>query len=179
MAKNESKQEMVVRLVKDGLYTRKEILYKVDCTSGALASYLNAMRNAAKFTGAPLCPVEVVNEEGEKVFVAKTFEEAEALKADRPSAKRASKKTPWQQYVEAEKRAAKSQAAYERAKDRLGSIENPTQAHNIRLEIARLTAELHIFEFQEMERPEPDEIAVDEDVDEDADEDVVAEDELV
>ena len=165
MAKNESKQEMVVRLVKDGLYTRQEIKDKVDCTAGALASYLNAMRNAAKFSGTALCPIEVENEKGEKVFVVRTFEEAEALRAERSPAARISKKSPQQQYAEAEKRAKKSQDVHTRMAERLAESKNVTATQKLRLEIARLTAELHRLEFSEMEDPGPaDDTPVDADV---------------
>jgi len=83
IVKDETKQDKVVEMVKAGKYTRKEILEAVGCTSGALASYLSGMRNAARYTGAVLCPVEVAGEvAGEKVFTVMTIDEAETQRAE-------------------------------------------------------------------------------------------------
>ena len=52
MSEVKSKETVVVEMVKAEQYTREEILAESGATPGSLASYLTAMRNAAKFTGA-------------------------------------------------------------------------------------------------------------------------------
>ena len=92
MSEVKSKETVVVEMVNAEKYTREEILAASGATPGSLASYLTAMRNAAKFTGAACCPIEV-EEDGKKIFKVTTWDEAEAAKAARvPKTKKSSRK---------------------------------------------------------------------------------------
>ncbi len=108
-----SKQDTVVRMVKEGVYTRQEILEEANCTPGALASYLSAMRNAAKYTGQPICPIEITEDDGNKVFSTASFEEVEEAKAERAANRPAAgpPKTPEERLAAAEKKVARCDKA--------------------------------------------------------------------
>jgi hypothetical protein len=145
-----SKETIVVDLVKAGESTREEIREAADCTSGSLASYLTGMRNAAKYTGVAICPVEVEDPEDadRKVFVVKTFDEVEEIKAERsvsrPSA--ASKKTPAERLEAAEKRLTRCESAAEKASDRAanadGNVELDLRADKAEIEVKLAAIEL-------------------------------------
>lgn len=79
MTAPKSHQEHVQEMISAGEYTRAEIIAKVGCTSGSFASYLTAWRSAAKFTGAPCYPIEVM-EGDRKVFKFMTAEEADKVR---------------------------------------------------------------------------------------------------
>lgn len=82
---SKSHQELVQEMISAGEYTRADIIAKVGCTPGSLASYLTAWRSAAKFTGAPCYPIEVGKN---KVFQFMTADEAAEV---RPASKAKSK----------------------------------------------------------------------------------------
>lgn len=115
-----SKEQIVVDMVKAGESTREEIKEEAECTSGSLASYLSGMRNAAKYTGVAICPVEIVdpNDEDRKIFTVMTFDEVEEIKAERVAKPAASKKTPAERLEAAEKREARCDKAVEAADKR-------------------------------------------------------------
>jgi hypothetical protein len=169
----ESKQDVVVRLVQEGTHTRQEIKDAADCTSGALASYLSGMRNAAKFTGAAVCPMEVVLEDGKKVFTAVTFEAAEEAKAAKAATASASTstKTPAERLEAATKRVDRCDSALDKAKERYEAAEDNRELE-LRFNKAEIEAELASIELKRAEA------LVVEDEDADAD-DIEAEDELI
>lgn len=139
-----SKQDQVVELVKAGVSTRVEIRESVGCTSGALASYLTGMRNAAKFTGASICPVEVdkeVDGEMKKVFTVMTFQESEDIKAERAANRTTSTstKTPEERVEAAEKRMTKCETAVEKAVERAEK-----DADNVELELRADKAKIDV-----------------------------------
>jgi len=146
-----SKETIVVEMVKAGQSTREEIKDAADCTSGSLASYLSAMRNAAKFTGAVICPIEVAagteEDADRKVFQVMTFDEVEEIKAERtanrPSA--ASKKTPAERLEAAKKRLIRCENAAEKAVER---AENDDSNEELELRADKAQIEVKLAEFE-------------------------------
>lgn len=139
---SESKQDVVVRMVQEGKSTRVEIKDAADCTSGALASYLSGMRNAAKYTpGSELCPV--TDEDG--IMSAVSFEEAETLKAEKTTATKGPAKTPAERYEAADKRVDRTAAVIVKAQERFDNAPD-----NRELELRLKKAEIE-FELAEIE----------------------------
>ena len=135
-----SKETIVVEMVNEQCYTREEILQESGATPGSLASYLTAMRNAARFTGAVCCPIEV-EEDGRKIFKVTTWDEAEAAKAARvPKTKKSEPKTYEERLDAAQKRIGRVAAAL--AKAEAAFQENETRANELRVTIN--TAELEL-----------------------------------
>lgn len=145
MSEVKSKETVVVEMVNAEKYTRDEILAESGATPGSLASYLTAMRNAAKFTGATCCPIEVeVEEDGRKVFKVTTWDEAEALKAARvPKTKKSEPKTFEERLDAAQKRVAKVTVQLDKAKAAFEETETRTSE----LRVTILEAELEIAEI--------------------------------
>ena len=145
MSEVKSKDTVVVEMVNAEKYTREEILAESGATPGSLASYLTAMRNAAKFTGAACCPIEVeVEEDGKKIFKVTTWDEAEALKAARvPKTKQATPKTFEERLDAAQKRVAKVTAQLDKAQAAFEETETRTSE----LRVTILEAELEIAEI--------------------------------
>lgn len=139
-----NKQEQVFELVKAGVSTRKEIIEKVGCTSGAFASYLSSMRMAAKFSGQPICPMEKdITEQvdgkdvAKKVFVLVSFEEAEKAKEERAASSKVLAKTPEERKVLAEKRVEKAAAAVEKTKTAFEANQS-SEEHDLRHQAAKI-----------------------------------------
>ena len=140
----DSKQEVVVSMVQEGIYTRQEIREAAGCTSGALATYLSGMRNAAKFTGMSVCPIEKsIDRDGESVKVLSTctFEEYEAAKAIPAATTRASKKSPELRFAEVTKRIEKCIKALAGAQNRFDS-DPENREFVLRLHKAQIELEL-------------------------------------
>ena len=155
-----SKQDQVVELVKAGQYNRDEILAEVGCTAGALSSYLSGMRNAAKFTGAEICPV--IDENG--VFSVTTYEEFEAQKAEAAANRKpkAPAKTPEERWMAASKRVTRCEKAAASARDRADG--NPDDREtDLRARKADIELELAQIEMERAERDYSPEAAVEED----------------
>ena len=143
MSEVKSKETVVVEMVNAEQYTRDEILAESGATPGSLASYLTAMRNAAKFTGATCCPIEV-EEDGKKIFKVTTWDEAEALKAARvPKTKKSEPKTFEERLDAAQKRVAKVTIQLDKAKAAFEETETRTSE----LRVTILEAELEIAEI--------------------------------
>lgn len=143
MSEVKSKETVVVEMVNAEKYTREEILAASGATPGSLASYLTAMRNAAKFTGATCCPIEV-EEDGKKIFKVTTWDEAEALKAARvPKTKKSEPKTFEERLDAAQKRVAKVTIQLDKAKAAFEETETRTSE----LRVTILEAELEIAEI--------------------------------
>jgi len=146
---SQSKEEIVVGMVKAGIHTRQEIKDESGCTSASLASYLSGMRNAAKFTGVSICPIEIEDDDGKKVFRVILFADYEAAKAERaankPSA--ASKKTPAERLDGAEKRLIRCESAYDKAKDRAEADEDNRELE-LRSDKAQIELELADIELK-------------------------------
>lgn len=143
MSEVKSKETVVVEMVNAERYTREEILAASGATPGSLASYLTAMRNAAKFTGAACCPIEV-EEDGKKIFKVTTWDEAEAAKAARvPKTKQATPKTFEERLEAAQKRVAKATIQLDKAKAAFEETE--TRTSDLRVTI--LEAELELAEI--------------------------------
>lgn len=148
---SESKQDVVVRLVREGVHTRQEIKDQAGCTAGALASYLSGMRNAAKFTGAEVCPVEVSLDDGKKVMQVTTFALAEEAKAERATkTKSASTKTPAERLEAAKKRVEKCGVALDKAQERAEASEDNRELE-LRFKKAEIDAELADIELARCE----------------------------
>lgn len=145
-----NKQQIVADLVKQGIYTRAEIKEQAGCTSAALASYFSGMRNAAQFTGVAVCPVETEKEidgEVKKVFVAMTFEDAEALKAEKAATRSAaSAKTPKERKEAADKRVDKCSTALDKARER---HENAPDNEELKLRFQKAEIELRLAEIEQ------------------------------
>ena len=143
MSEVKSKETVVVEMVNAEKYTREEILAESGATPGSLASYLTAMRNAAKFTGATCCPIEV-EEDGKKIFKVTTWNEAEAAKAARvPKTKKSEPKTFEERLDAAQKRVAKVTIQLDKAKAAFEETETRTSE----LRVAILEAELELAEI--------------------------------
>lgn len=143
MSEVKSKETVVVEMVNAEKYTRDEILAESGATPGSLASYLTAMRNAAKFTGATCCPIEV-EEDGKKIFKVATWDEAEALKAARvPKTKKSEPKTFEERLDAAQKRVAKVTIQLDKAQAAFEETETRTSE----LRVTILEAELEIAEI--------------------------------
>ena len=143
MSEVKSKETIVVEMVNAEKYTREEILAESGATPGSLASYLTAMRNAAKFTGATCCPIEV-EEDGRKIFKVTTWDEAEALKAARvPKTKKSEPKTFEERLDAAQKRVAKVTVQLDKAKAAFEETETRTSE----LRVTILEAELELAEI--------------------------------
>lgn len=142
----ESKQDIVVKLVQEGIHTRSAIRKAADCTAGALASYFSGMRNAAKFTGASICPIEI-DLDGKKVFTVKTFEEVEEMKAAKAATKPASTstKTPAERLELAEKRINRCTGALEKSNER---AEAAPENREVELRAAKAKIELELAEIE-------------------------------
>lgn len=140
MSEVKSKETVVVEMVNAEKYTREEILAESGATPGSLASYLTAMRNAAKFTGATCCPIEV-EEDGKKIFKVTTWDEAEALKAARvPKTKKAEPKTFEERLDAAQKRVGKAITQLNKAKAAFDETE--TRTNELRFTICEAELEL-------------------------------------
>ena len=101
------------------------------------------MRNAAKFTGAACCPIEV-EEDGKKIFKVTTWAEAEAAKAARvPKTKKSEPKTFEERLDAAQKRVAKVTIQLDKAKAAFKETETRTSE----LRVAVLEAELELAEI--------------------------------
>lgn len=143
MSEVKSKETVVVEMVNAEKYTREEILAESGATPGSLASYLTAMRNAAKFTGATCCPIEV-EEDGKKIFKVTTWDEAEAAKAARvPKTKKSEPKTFEERLDAAQKRVAKVTIQLDKAKAAFEETETRTSE----LRVTILEAELELAEI--------------------------------
>ena len=143
MSEVKSKETVVVEMVNAEKYTREEILAASGATPGSLASYLTAMRNAAKFTGATCCPIEV-EEDGKKIFKVTTWDEAEAVKAARvPKTKKSEPKTFEERLDAAQKRVAKVTIQLDKAKAAFEETETRTSE----LRVTILEAELELAEI--------------------------------
>ena len=143
MSEVKSKETIVVEMVNAEKYTREEILAESGATPGSLASYLTAMRNAAKFTGATCCPIEV-EEDGRKIFKVTTWDEAEAIKAARvPKTKKSEPKTFEERLDAAQKRVAKVTIQLDKAKAAFEETETRTSE----LRVTILEAELELAEI--------------------------------
>ena len=143
MSEVKSKETVVVEMVNAEKYTRDEILAESGATPGSLASYLTAMRNAAKFTGATCCPIEV-EEDGKKIFKVTTWDEAEAVKAARvPKTKKSEPKTFEERLDAAQKRVAKVTIQLDKAKAAFEETETRTSE----LRVTILEAELELAEI--------------------------------
>ena len=143
MSEVKSKETIVVEMVNAEKYTREEILAASGATPGSLASYLTAMRNAAKFTGAACCPIEV-EEDGKKIFKVTTWDEAEAVKAARvPKTKKSEPKTFEERLDAAQKRVAKVTIQLDKAKAAFEETETRTSE----LRVTILEAELELAEI--------------------------------
>lgn len=143
MSEVKSKETVVVEMVNTEKYTREEILAESGATPGSLASYLTAMRNAAKFTGATCCPIEV-EEDGRKIFKVTTWDEAEALKAARvPKTKKSEPKTFEERLDAAQKRVGKAITQLNKAKAAFDETETRTSE----LKFTICEAELEIAEI--------------------------------
>ena len=143
MSEVKSKETVVVEMVNAEKYTREEILAASGATPGSLASYLTAMRNAAKFTGATCCPIEV-EEDGRKIFKVTTWDEAEAIKAARvPKTKKSEPKTFEERLDAAQKRVAKVTIQLDKAKAAFEETETRTSE----LRVTILEAELELAEI--------------------------------
>ena len=143
MSEVKSKETIVVEMVNAEKYTREEILAESGATPGSLASYLTAMRNAAKFTGATCCPIEV-EENGKKIFKVTTWDEAEAVKAARvPKTKKSEPKTFEERLEAAQKRVAKVTIQLDKAKAAFEETETRTSE----LRVTILEAELELAEI--------------------------------
>ena len=143
MSEVKSKETIVVEMVNAEKYTREEILAESGATPGSLASYLTAMRNAAKFTGATCCPIEV-EEDGKKIFKVTTWDEAEAIKAARvPKTKKSEPKTFEERLDAAQKRVAKVTIQLDKAKAAFEETETRTGE----LRVTILEAELELAEI--------------------------------
>jgi hypothetical protein len=112
-----SKQDIVVEMVKEGKHTRQEIKDAAECTSGALATYFSGMRNAAKFTGSEICPVEIQDpgDEERKIMVVMTFEDAEERRASRVKVSAAPKKTVEERFEAVKKRIIRCNSLFDKA----------------------------------------------------------------
>ena len=105
------------------------------------------MRNAARFTGAACCPVEVVEGEGDdarKIFVVKTYEEVEAMKASKPKAIAKVIKTVEERIALVEKRIVRLKGQKEKAAARFEA--NETRSTELRIII--LDAEIELAEIE-------------------------------
>ena len=143
MSEVKSKETVVVEMVNAEKYTREEILAESGATPGSLASYLTAMRNAAKFTGAACCQIEV-EEDGKKIFKVTTWDEAEAIKAARvPKTKKSEPKTFEERLDAAQKRVAKVTIQLDKAKAAFEETETRTSE----LRVTILEAELELAEI--------------------------------
>ena len=143
MSEVKSKETIVVEMVNAEKYTREEILAESGATPGSLASYLTAMRNAAKFTGATCCPIEV-EEDGKKIFKVTTWDEAETIKANRvPKTKKSEPKTFEERLDAAQKRVAKVTIQLDKAKAAFEETETRTSE----LRVTILGAELELAEI--------------------------------
>lgn len=143
MSEVKSKETVVVEMVNAEQYTREEILAASGATPGSLASYLTAMRNAAKFTGATCCPIEV-EEDGRKIFKVTTWDAAEAVKAARvPKTKKSEPKTFEERLDAAQKRVAKATIQLDKAKAAFEETETRTSE----LRVTILEAELELAEI--------------------------------
>jgi len=142
-----SKQDIVVAMVKEGKHTRQEIKDVAECTSGALATYFSGMRNAAKFTGAEICPVEVVDpaDEERKIMTVMTFDEAEELRASKVKKTAAPKKTVAERFDAAEKRLIRCTNQYDKALARFEENED-----NLELDLRKQKADIEL-KLAEME----------------------------
>lgn len=171
---SESKQDVVVRMVKAGQSTREEIKEAAGCTSGALASYLSAMANAAKFTGAEICPIEE-EIDGKKVFTVMTYADVQAIKEERAANRSpgAVKKSPEERLKAAEKRLTRSESALDKLDDRIsaadGEVGEELQLRFDKAKIEVQLAEIEIARLNDLVSSADEDDDVDEDEDEDED----------
>lgn len=122
-----TKEEQVVNMIKEGTHTREEILKEVGVKPTVMASYLSGMRSAAKFTGAEIYPVEVLDKESNKrLFKVMTMDDAQAyIEAHRKTTSSTGKaRTPLDKLRLARKRLRRAVAA-------LGRWENVLEGDNV------------------------------------------------
>ena len=134
-----SKEQIVIDMVKEGVHTREDILKVSEATPGSFASYLTAMRNAAKYTGAEYCPVEV-EVEGRKVFQVTTYENMLATKPEPKIRKPSTPKTFAERLVATEKRVKRAMEANEKAQAKF--IEVGTRVAELQALITNAEVEL-------------------------------------
>ena len=140
MSEVKSKETIVFEMVNAEKYTREEILAASGATPGSLASYLTAMRNAAKFTSAACCPIEV-EVGGKKIFKVTTWDAAETIKANRaPKTKKSEPKTFEERLDAAQKRVGKAITQLNKAK--MAFEETETRISELRFNICEAELEL-------------------------------------
>lgn len=167
---SESKQEAVVKLVEAGIHSREEIKDQIDCTTGSLASYFSGMRNAAKFTGAALCPIEEeveIDGEIKKVMVCKTFAEVQAIKEERAASRtsKSASKSPEERLEAATKRLTRCESILDKFDDRVSSADGEiSEELSLRFDKAKIEARLAEIELARCKEL----VATADDVEEDA-----------
>lgn len=151
-----SKEMIVKKLIDEGKSTREDLRDAAECTAGSLASYLSAFRNAAKFTGAAICPIEI-DVDGAKVFVFKTFDEVEQLKAERTPAKaKTAAKTPQERLDAATKRVIRTDKAMEATAGR-AQADPDNRELDLRYQKASIEAQLAELDLAKVTEAMPDE----------------------
>ena len=133
-------QEMIQEMISASEYTRAEIIAEVGCTSGSFASYLTAWRSAAKFTGAPCYPIEVM-EDDRKVFKFMTAEEASKVQVGPKAKAKGTAVNPLVKRDRLEQRILKLTTRIDKLKDAAKS-----EVNDLKLTIA--TAERRLLEIE-------------------------------
>lgn len=142
-----SKQDIVVKMVKESKYTRQEIKDAAECTSGSLASHLSMMANAAKYTGEALCPIEE-EIDGKKVMTVKTYNEVQdAKEARKGSTASRSTKSPAERLKAAELRLVKCTKAAAKFDERMEVIEDDDIPEELQLRNDKAQIDVRLAEI--------------------------------
>jgi len=141
---SDNKLDKIVACIREGNQTRAEVIAAAGCTTNAFASYLTSLRNAAKYAGTNICPIEK-DLDGKKVLVMGSYEEFEALKAASASASSAGVEKPLaEQHAAAIKNVNKTAMALAKFQARKDAGEKFEKGgiDDLRFQIAKLNAQL-------------------------------------
>jgi len=141
-----SKEQDVLAMLKEEKYTKDEILEATQCTAGSFSSYLSAFRNASKYTGANICPVEV-----DGVFKMTTYDEwSKAREASKGNGR--TTKDPAERLRRADKRVVRCAKTLENAVNRHENLES--EETGLRVDLAEINLKL-----AELEQAKAEEVA--------------------
>lgn len=140
---SDNKLDKIVACIREGNQTRAEVIAAAGCTTNAFASYLTSLRNAAKYAGTNICPIEK-EIDGKKVLVMGSYEEFEALKATSASAAAGVEKPLAEQHAAAIKNVNKTAMALAKfqARKEAGEKFEKGGIDDLRFQIAKLNAQL-------------------------------------
>lgn len=145
-----SKLEVIVDLIKKGVYTRKQIIEQADCTTASFASYLATLRMGAKIGGTATCPMEN-SETGVMSF---------GLFTDWEASKAVAEKKPAKPLAERREIAAKKlTAAYARQENFEQAEDDGSVLHELKRKRVKLLSSLAKVEVELLDEESDDDAA--------------------